>query len=415
MAHIMGFTLVSSDRLFAMDEYGGNFQESPSINATTAPVSVGQLIDPDFRVYVGTGDGNIALFQGPNSIGGPPQLFHVTVQPVLWSLYHAAGTIYLGTGDFSASGPFPVLALDDRNFGLRWLVLSSGPVVYPAGVGYVGNAARQVIFSSGNPGPSVRALDVASGNELWSVPDYAFGQKVHDGVVYYGNLGDSTLRARSASDGTLLWSFKNPSDFNFQVPVVAGGVVWASSVGNQVFAFRASDGSVLWEVQLGGHPGAPVVHFDHVWGTSLVAVAEQDGGTPGYLIALDPNTGATKWISSVPVSQPGWSCSDPIVIPHFENGFQVQVGTFDGTLLTFNALNGRTQLAEADHPWLGAYREATLGRLLAVRPATRRKVAPLRNGLINQGDRAGAQVVVSGNHLELVFFHHAGDNGRGLA
>ena len=43
----------------------------------------------------------------------------------------------------------------------------------------------------------------------------------------------------------------------------------------------------------------------------------------------------------MPVSQPGWSCSDPIVIPHFENGFQVQVGTFDGTLLTFNALNGQ--------------------------------------------------------------------------
>ena len=341
MAHIMGFTLVSSDRLFAMDEYGGNFQESPSIKATTPPVSVGQLIDPDFRVYVGTSDGNIAVFLGPNSIGGAPQLFHATDLPILWSLYHAAGVLYLGTGDFSASGPYSLLALDDRTFATRWLVMSSGPIMYPVGVGYVGNAARQVIFSSGNPSPSVRALDVPSGVELWSVPDYAFGLKVHDGVAYYGNLADSTLRARSANDGALLWSFKNPSDFNFQVPVVAGGVVWASSVGNQVFALRASDGSVLWEVQLGGHPGVPVVHFDHVWGTSLVAVAEQDGATPGYLIALDPNTGARKWISSVPVSQPGWSCSDPIVIPHFENGFQVQVGTFDGTLLTFNALNGQ--------------------------------------------------------------------------
>ncbi|HEY4934256.1 MAG TPA: PQQ-binding-like beta-propeller repeat protein [Terriglobales bacterium] len=144
-----------------------------------------------------------------------------------------------------------------------------------------------------------------TGTELWSVPEYAFGQRVHAGVVYYDNLSDSTLRARSAADGSLLWTFKNPRDFNFQIPVVAGGVVWASTVGSQVFALRASDGSVLWEVQLDGHPGAPVVHFDHVWGTSLVAVAEQDGGSPGFLIALDPNTGATKWISSVPVSQPG--------------------------------------------------------------------------------------------------------------
>src|ERR1039457_972277 len=140
----------------------------------------------------------------------------------------------------------------------------------------------------------------------------------------------------------LLWSFKSPGGFNFSRPVVAGGVVWASTTGGQVFAVRASDGSVLWEEPVDWHPGNPVVHFDHIWGTSLVAVAEQYGGTNGYLKAFDPNTGAHLWTSSVPVAQPGSGCTDPIVIPIFgEGNFQVQLGTDDGTLMTFSAANGQ--------------------------------------------------------------------------
>jgi outer membrane protein assembly factor BamB len=230
---------------------------------------------------------------------------------------------------------------NDRTFSPRWQVSSAGPVMYPAGVAYDGNVPKQVIFSSGNPNPQVRALDVATGAELWSVPDVALGQHIHQGVVYYGDLNDNSLKARSTSDGTLIWRFTNPRNFNFQRPTAAGGVVWATTEGNQIYALRVSDGAVLWEVEINGHPGVPVVHFDHTWGTSLVAVAEQNGAVPGYLKAFDPNTGRALWTSSDPVSQPGGSCTDPIVIPHFENGFQVQVGTFDGTLMTFSASNGQ--------------------------------------------------------------------------
>src|SRR5205823_10527200 len=109
---------------------------------------------------------------------------------VLWSLYHAAGTLYLGTGDFSSPGPFELIALDDRSFVRRWQVFPGGPVIYPVSVAYEGNAPKRVIFSSGNPNPSLRAVDVDTGSELWSTSDVAFHQKVHDGVVYYGNLND---------------------------------------------------------------------------------------------------------------------------------------------------------------------------------------------------------------------------------
>jgi outer membrane protein assembly factor BamB len=83
-----------------------------------------------------------------------------------------------------------------------------------------------------------------------------------------------------------------------------------------------------------------VVTFDHPRGLSLVAVAEQDGGGSGFLRGFDANTGAALWTSSVPVSGPGESCTDPIVIPHFEGGLQIQIGTFEGNIMTFNAYNG---------------------------------------------------------------------------
>lgn len=356
MAHIMGMSFVSAGRVFALDEGGSNFGTSDPINAITAALPVGRITAPDFRVYVGTSDGNIALFRG--QVNNPPQIVHVTDAPVFWSLYHAGRTLYLGTGDLQGDGPFTLMALNDETMATLWEVWATGPLMYPASVAYEGTTPRQVIFTNGNPSPAVRALDVASGTDLWSVPEDAFGQKVHEGVVYYANLADSTLRARKATDGSLLWSFTNPRNFNFNVPFIAGGVVWASTVGNQLFALRASDGSVLWEASLGGHPGVPVVTFDHRNGLSLVAVAEQNNAGPGFLRGFDANTGAALWTSSVPVSETGESCTDPIIIPHFEGGLQVQIGTFDGRLMTFNAYTGQLAWEKAITP----------GSALLVRP-----------------------------------------------
>jgi outer membrane protein assembly factor BamB len=324
-----------------MDERGGNFEFSPRLQAVTAAIPVGRFIDPDFRVYVGTIDGHIAVFRGANRLN-QPQLFQVTDQPVLWSLYHAARTLYLGTGDVSSSGR--LLALDDQSLGLRWEVFFDGGILYPAGVAYQGNTPKAVVATGGAPNPSVRAFDPPSGIELWRVPDFAFGQRVHDGVVYYGNINDSTLCARDAITGVLLWSFRNPRDFNFQVPIVAGGVVWASTVGNQVFALNAANGSLMWEVELGGHPGAPIVYFNHDIRLSVVAVAEQDGVSPGFLQGIDANTGVRLWTSNVPVTQAGESCSDLILAaPAGSEAAQIQMGNFDGRLLSFNAQTGELQ------------------------------------------------------------------------
>lgn len=344
MAHIAGMTYASSGRVYTMDESGGNFAESPPISAATTAIGVSQLTSPHHRVYVATFDGNVVQFANRSDIlAAPTRIAHVTNYPVLWSLYHANGVLYLGTGDGSSSGPFEFLAIDDQTLAIKWSAQSPGPVIYPAGVAYAGDVPQQVIFASEGPDAAVRALDIASGRDIWSAPDYAFGLKVHDGVVYYANIADETLRARLASDGSLLWSFRNSQSFNLQRPVVAGGVVWTTSVGSQLIALRASDGTLVWEASVGAHPGPPAVVFDHLRGLSLVTVAEMSGFGDGFLRGFDANSGTPLWTSNDPVTHAGQSCTDPIIVPHFEGGVQVQLGRVDGSIATFSAYTGQLQ------------------------------------------------------------------------
>jgi outer membrane protein assembly factor BamB len=343
MAHIFGRTFVSSNRVFAADETGpGNIDTSIPVLASTAAIPVGHLTDPDFRVYVGTSDGKIAVFHEP--VSDPPQMFQITSQPVLWSLYHAAGQLYLGTGDFSTPDSGTLLALDDKTLAVRWQIALGGPVMYPVGVAYQGNVPKQVIVTNGNPNAAVSGLDVATGAELWSAPDSAIdGPRVHNGVVYYGNSFDASVTARSASDGQLLWSFKTPRNANFHLPMAAGGVVWATSEAFEIVALNASNGSALWEVRGVLFPGPPAVHFDHNFGLALLVYSEGFGIGPGFLRGLDANTGAQLWTSSAPVSQPGMQSSIPIIIQpnQFFGDFQVQVGSSDGSLMSFNVFDGQ--------------------------------------------------------------------------
>jgi outer membrane protein assembly factor BamB len=350
MAHVFGRTFVSSNQVFAVDETGpGNTDISSPIQAVTPAIPVGRLTDPDFRVYVGTSDGKIAVFHEP--LSNPPQIFQVTGEPVLWSLYHAAGVLYLGTGDFSTSGT--LLALDDSTLAVRWQIALGGPVLYPVGVAYQGNTPKQVIVTNGNPNATVRGLDVATGAELWSVPDSTIeGPRVHNGVVYYANGSDSSVTARSASDGQLLWRFKSPRNANFHLPMAAGGVVWATSEAFDIVALNASNGGVLWEVRGVLFPGPPSVHFDHNYGLALLVYGEGFGTGPGFLRGLDANTGAQLWTSSAPVSQSGMQSSIPIIVQpnQFFGDFQVQVGSSFGTLMSFNAFNGQMFWEEQLNP-----------------------------------------------------------------
>jgi outer membrane protein assembly factor BamB len=340
VAHIMGLTYIASDRVFAVDESGGGHvnEQSASLSATSSPISVGQLIAADHRVYVASESGLITLFRGLTAIDTPASTFDVGEQ-MLWSLAHADGVLYAGTG----TGVAPtgsMVALDDTTGDVLWSQEFGGAIMYPASVAYSGSAPSCVIFGTAGQDQHVRALDVTSGTEVWDEPDYAFGQYVRGQVVYYADIDDNSLRARSVDDGSLIWEYVNQSNFNFQRPTFAGGVIYSTSVGNQVVSLDAATGNLLWEAEVTPHPGNPVTYFDHDRGLALLifAIGQYDIGD-SYLQALDANSGAVVWTSTTSVGGEGESCTDPI-IADWDEGGMVQVGTPDGRLVSLDVADG---------------------------------------------------------------------------
>ncbi len=171
---------------------------------------------------------------------------------------------------------------------------------------------RQVVVASGKFGHVV-GLDPASGTVLWDTP---VGRHENDDlqsftgelVVYPGYVGGVTTPI-AVADGVVFASVVNAPtelpaptiDFRPDSPNFA--------VDNgQMVAVDASDGSIVWDVEVEGQPfGAATVVNDLVLGSTLT----------GELFALDRRTGATRWSTQLDVGINGWPAvaGDTIVVP----------------------------------------------------------------------------------------------------
>jgi outer membrane protein assembly factor BamB len=185
-------------------------------------------------------DGIVALFQGWDLAGGPTKLFNVgTGQSTSgFSLAHADGVLYVSAGDFSKSGT--LTALDDMTGTVRWV----NSIDYPATVAFSGGGApvRLIVGTI----DQVYALDPATGTEIWTAPDYPTQQTVvRNKLVYYSNLRDRSITARSALDGALLWKYVDPSGNSLNRPEEYRGVVYATGDSQLVVALDAETGAVL--------------------------------------------------------------------------------------------------------------------------------------------------------------------------
>jgi outer membrane protein assembly factor BamB len=99
-----------------------------------------------------------------------------------------------------------------------------------------------------NDYPNVVALDEATGSQLWASPVLAFqpdgAPAVANGLVF---VTTSSLMALDAATGAVVWSASASSGWG---PVVANGVVYASSQSGEWDAFDERDGSLLWSVTI---------------------------------------------------------------------------------------------------------------------------------------------------------------------
>jgi outer membrane protein assembly factor BamB len=326
--------------VFSCDEDGYDLGHSVPVGAGTSPVVVGNLTDPDHRIYVAASDGTISLYR--REVQNLAATFNVG-QEVTWSLAHADGSLYVGTGTFQTPQG-SVIALDDSTGNVLWTRPLPGPVLFPASIAFEHHRPHRVVVGTGGQDQRMYALDPASGVEIWNQPGYAFGQLVHEHVVYYADIGATGLRARSIADGSLIWEYNNPRDFNFNRPAIARNVLYVTSLADQVFAFDATLGDVLWQAQAETGQGVPVPFFDDGQGVALLIFAfGQNSPENSYLLALDANSGALVWTSTIPIAGPGQSGTDPITFWYNFEGerTEVEVGTPDGKLMSFNPYTGQ--------------------------------------------------------------------------
>ena len=100
--------------------------------------------------------------------------------------------------------------------------------------------------------------------------------------------GGNSVRAYDAGTGTLDWTTVVPNQIFTSAPTAANGDVYAdgASTGGDFYAFRQSDGAVLWDNKLdGGADSSPAAD-----GSEVLASFSCDQ-TPAY----DPTSGEPKW------------------------------------------------------------------------------------------------------------------------
>jgi outer membrane protein assembly factor BamB len=148
---------------------------------------------------------------------------------------------------------------------------------------------------------------------------------VVDGAVYMGTL--EGVYKVDAYTGTQIWKTMKISD-SVSTPAVSGSMFYVGSfVDYSLFAFRTSDGQMVWKYTTGDYVNSsPVVNGDTVY------VGSEDG----YLYALDAATGTLRWKFNGGGTPPsdGMGAS-PIIV----NGV-VYTSCYDGNVFALEAASG---------------------------------------------------------------------------
>lgn len=162
---------------------------------------------------------------------------------------------------------------------------------------------------------------------------------------------DGVVQALDASNGRTLWSVRDKKMRWSGGPAANETLVVVGTLGGQVRAFSAADGSQLWQTQLSSEViCAPAI------ADGVVAVRSQDG----RLFGLDPADGTRRWVyeQTVPVLSLRGNASPLIgggfVFDGYDSGRLVAVRQVDGAPVwtqTLSNAEGRTEverLADSD-------------------------------------------------------------------
>src|SRR6266487_1112399 len=135
------------------------------------------------------------------------------------------------------------------------------------------------------------------------------------------NPFEQTLSPTTVAHLKPYWTAKTGNTINSS-PAVANGIVYLGSDDHKLYAFNATNGTLLWAVSAG----------DRVYSSPTVSKGVvYFGSTDGKFYALDATSGNPRWIA--PIGNQIYS--SPVVV----NGI-VYIGSTDGKLYAMNATTG---------------------------------------------------------------------------
>jgi outer membrane protein assembly factor BamB len=172
---------------------------------------------------------------------------------------------------------------------LRWSANFGGSVSYPL---IAGGKVFVTVASSSSYGTTLYALDVATGQTLWSQPisgTYYWSNAAYDaGKVFVVNF-DGLLRAFDAATGDPAWELQLPGQYAFSSPPTATeGIVYVGGAGSggTVYAVDDATQAVLWTQSVAnGDHSSPVVTSRSVFVSYACP----------QTYALNRATGGVKW------------------------------------------------------------------------------------------------------------------------
>jgi outer membrane protein assembly factor BamB len=265
----MVFISPDGDDLTVMDAGTGNVLWTTT--AADGPLAVGGGI-----LYSLTEDGSgLAAHDTVTA----EELWRLSPASGFWSPILADGALYYGgvpnlLAAYDASTGEPRWQSEAQGFASRSAALGDGVLV-------VGSEDR-IVFG----------IDQATGATIWSTAVDVDGTlqtpAILDGVAYFAAFGGARngFFAFDLQTGTQLWRFDGVDGEGFWAPGAAGGLVYAPTDGERLYALDAKTGSVRWTVTGGGPmKSAPAI----VDGVVYVA------GDDGVLLALDAASGAELW------------------------------------------------------------------------------------------------------------------------
>lgn len=141
----------------------------------------------------------------------------------------------------------------------------------------------------------------------------------------------------------------------FTTPTVAGGTVYFSDEGGELWAADARTGHVLWSRTVTSYLGYPAASrvSPAVFGDELIFGTANLSEKGTSVMAVNRLTGALLWNTQVDTNIAAWSTSSPVIyrgvvyvgVSSYEEGLATEPGyqccTFRGSVVALNATTGR--------------------------------------------------------------------------